>query len=66
MSLPAHSEHDTPDLCVILTTTATEDEARELACGLGGSGVSGLAARCYGRGCVLDACAMMKSMEERA
>ena len=63
MSLPAHSEHDTPDLCVILTTTATEDEARELACG---RGVSRLAARCYGRGCVLDACAMMKSMEERA
>lgn len=34
MSLTGHDDGSTPDLCVLMTTTATEDEARALATGL--------------------------------
>lgn len=34
MSLTGHDDGSTPDLCVLLTTTSTEDEARALAGGL--------------------------------
>lgn len=34
VSLPAADDGGTPDLCVLLTTTSTEDEARALAQGL--------------------------------
>lgn len=40
MSIPAQHMDDTPDLCVILTTTSTEDEARELARGLLDAGLA--------------------------
>jgi len=34
VSLTGHDDGSTPDLCVLLTTTSTEDEARALASGL--------------------------------
>lgn len=34
MSLTGHDDDSTPDLCVLLTTTSTEDEARALSTGL--------------------------------